>query len=95
MRDADGSVEYEIHYTATAVGHLRSLSARERATIMDAVDEQLRHQPDVPTRHRKRMRPNPIAHWELRIGDHRVFYDLERTAEEELESLVVVRWPSA
>jgi mRNA-degrading endonuclease RelE of RelBE toxin-antitoxin system len=83
-------VGYEIHYTATAMEHLRGFTARERATIMDAVDEQLRHQPEVPTRHRKRMRPNPIAPWELRIGDHRVFYDLERAIEEESGSAVVV-----
>jgi hypothetical protein len=24
------------------------------------------------------MRPNPIAPWELRIGDLRVYYDVER-----------------
>ena len=44
---------------------------------MDAVDDHLRHQPDVPTRHRKRMRPNALAPWELRVGDYRVFYDVE------------------
>ncbi len=23
------------------------------------------------------MRPNPLAPWELRIGDYRIFYDIE------------------
>ncbi len=27
------------------------------------------------------MRPNPIAPWELRIGDLRVYYDVEDTPE--------------
>jgi hypothetical protein len=45
--------------------------------VVEAVEGQLRHQPDVPTRNRKRMHPNPVAPWELRIGDLRVFYDLE------------------
>jgi hypothetical protein len=27
------------------------------------------------------MRPNPIAPWELRIGDLRVYYDVESTPE--------------
>jgi len=81
---------YGIRYTATAVEHLRGLSARERRTLVDEVDDQLRHQPDVPTRRRKRMRPNPVAPWELRVGDYRVFYDLEPGAEEAAEPEVVV-----
>ncbi len=81
---------YGIRYTATALEHLRGLSARDRTTLVDAVDDQLRHQPDVPTRRRKRMRPNPVAPWELRVGDYRVFYDLEPGAEEAGEPEVVV-----
>ena len=34
------------------------------------------HEPTVETRNRKPMRPNPIAAWELRIGDFRVYYDV-------------------
>jgi mRNA-degrading endonuclease RelE of RelBE toxin-antitoxin system len=83
-------VAHEIHYTVTAIEHLRGFSARECTTIMDTIDVQLRHQPDVPTRHRKRMRPNAVAPWELRIGDHRVFYDLEPAADEASVSTVVV-----
>lgn len=33
------------------------------------------------------MRPNPIAPWELRIGDLRVYYDVE----EEPEPVVYIR----
>jgi len=44
---------------------------------LDTVDEQLVHQPKVETRNRKPMRPNPLAPWELRIGDLRVYYDVE------------------
>ena len=32
------------------------------------------------TRNRKRMRPNPLASHRLRIGDLRVYYDVEETA---------------
>jgi len=31
---------------------------------------------DVETKRRKQLRPNPIAPWELRIGDYRVFYEV-------------------
>jgi mRNA-degrading endonuclease RelE of RelBE toxin-antitoxin system len=83
-------VVHGIHYTPTALEHLRLLSARDRVTLLDAVDYQLRHQPDVPTRRRKRMRPNPVAPWELRVGDYRVFYDLELATEDDSEPKVVI-----
>ncbi len=54
--------------------------------VFDAVDEQLAHQPTVETRNRKPMRPNPLAPWELRVGELRVYYDIE----EEPEKLVIV-----
>jgi mRNA-degrading endonuclease RelE of RelBE toxin-antitoxin system len=62
------------------------LTARQRATVFDTVDEQLQQEPAVETRNRKPMRPNPIAPWELRIGDLRVYYDME----EKPENLVTV-----
>ena len=74
----------------SSLDHLRSLSARERAIVLDSEDEQLRHEPEVPTRNRKPMRPNPLAPWELRLGDLRVFYDLRPAADEETESEVVI-----
>ena len=46
-------------------------------TVFDNVDRRLAHQPNVETRNRKPMRPNPIAPWELRIGILRVYYDIE------------------
>ena len=38
---------------------------------------QLTHQPTLPTRRRKLLRPNTIAPWELRLGDIRVFYEVQ------------------
>jgi len=35
------------------------------------------HEPSVETKHRKPMRPNPVAPWELRIGPLRVYYDVD------------------
>jgi hypothetical protein len=34
-------------------------------------------QPGLETRNRKPMRPNPVAPWELRIGDLRVYYEVK------------------
>lgn len=52
------------------------LTARNRALVVDTVERQLSHTPLVPTRNRKRLRPNPLAPWELRIGDLRALYDV-------------------
>ena len=78
---------YEIEYSPDAEGHLRVLRARQRAIVLDTVDEQLVHQPKVETRNRKPMRPNPLAPWELRIGNLRVYYD----AEEDPKPVVYIR----
>lgn len=78
---------YRIEYSSEAEEHLRFLTARQRVTVLDGVDEQLTYQPTVETRNRKPMRPNPLAPWELRIGSLRVYYDVE----EEPEPLVSIR----
>lgn len=68
---------YAIEYSPETIGHLRALTARQRTQVLDAVEQQLRYEPNVETRNRKPMRPNPLAPWELRIGDLRVYYDVE------------------
>jgi hypothetical protein len=60
-----------------ATDHLRALSARQRAMVTDTVEDQLSHQPTVETRNRRPMRPNPVAPWELRIGNLRVYYAVD------------------
>ena len=68
---------YRIEYSPDAEDHLRALTARQQAIVLDAVEVQLGHQPTVETRNRKPMRTNPLAPWELRLGDLRVYYDVE------------------
>ena len=34
------------------------------------------HEPLKETRNRKPLRPNPVAPWELRVGELRVFYEV-------------------
>jgi len=61
--------------------HLRALTARQQAIVLDTVDKQLTHQPTRETTNRKPMRPNPVVHWELRVGNLRVYYDVEEQPE--------------
>jgi mRNA-degrading endonuclease RelE of RelBE toxin-antitoxin system len=74
-------LSYRIEYSPEAENHLRRLTARERVTVLDGVDEQLAYTPTEETRNRKPMPPNPLAPWELRIGDLRVYYDVEEDPE--------------
>ena len=70
-------MRYVIEYSPETITHLRALTARQRTLVFDTVEQQLRYEPNVETRNRKPMRPNPLAPWELRIGDLRVYYDVE------------------
>jgi mRNA-degrading endonuclease RelE of RelBE toxin-antitoxin system len=72
---------YRIEYSPDAEGHLRALTVRQQAIVLNTVDKQLIDQPTVETRNRKPMRPNPVAPWELRIGNLRVYYDVEEDPE--------------
>ena len=78
---------YRIEYSPDSEDHLSMLTARQRATVLDEVDRQLRHQPTVRTKNRKPLRPNLLAPWELRIDNIRVFYNVE----EEPEQVVHIR----
>jgi mRNA-degrading endonuclease RelE of RelBE toxin-antitoxin system len=69
-------MSYETRFSRDAERQLGELDARDRNIILDAVEQQLTHQPEVPTRHRKALRENPLADWELRVGEYRVFYDI-------------------
>ncbi len=68
---------FDIRYTPLALDHLRSLTTRNQAIVVDAVDDQLAEQANVSTRNRKPLRPNQLATWELRLGNLRVFYNIE------------------
>src|SRR6266542_3544881 len=67
-------VKYIIEYSAAAAEQLAALSANERRIVVDEVDRQLPHEPTLPTRKRKKLRPNLLADWELRIGNLRIYY---------------------
>jgi len=68
---------YEIDYTVRAKEELTWFKKHEQNEIIDEIETQLRYEPTVETRNRKRMRPNATAEWELRIGNFRVLYDVD------------------
>ena len=83
---------YVIEYAAGVAEDLAGLRAFERARVLDEIEAQLAGQPTQETRNKKLLpglKPpwdQELPVWELRVGEYRVFYDVDDT-----ESLVTVR----
>lgn len=83
---------YAIRFSEDIADDLQGMAPGQQRRILDAIDVQLSHEPGRPTRNRKiliGLNPKweynePV--WELRIGEYRVFYDVD-----EEESTVYVR----
>ena len=83
---------YEIRYSPGVAEDLNGLKVFLQRQILDSVDEHLSHVPTRETRKRKILHglvppfeaDPPI--WELRVGEYRVFYDVD-----EVERIVYVR----
>jgi mRNA-degrading endonuclease RelE of RelBE toxin-antitoxin system len=71
---------FAIEFTLDAIEDMQRLRKYERQQIVETIQGQLAHQPTEETRNRKRLRPNQLAEWELRIGRFRVFYDVDTQA---------------
>lgn len=69
-------MKFEIEFTKIAADHVRVYRKFEQQVIIEAVTEQLTHEPTVETRNRKRLGENELSDWELRVQKFRVFYDL-------------------
>ena len=83
---------HTIKYAEGVVDDLADLRAYERARILDRIEAQLKREPTRQTRNRKILvglippwdHVEPV--WELRIGEYRVFYDVD-----EMASLVTIQ----
>ena len=68
---------YQVTFSAESLQHVEFLSVRQRQIVLSGIREQLIYEPTVETCNRKLMRPNSLAVWELRIGNLRVYYDID------------------
>ncbi len=83
---------FAILYDEAAEAELRAFGAYEAHRLLDEIDEHLANEPTTPSRRRKLFEGlvppwesvRPV--WQLRIGDFRVFYDVEEARRQ-----VVVR----
>jgi mRNA-degrading endonuclease RelE of RelBE toxin-antitoxin system len=76
-------VPFSVRIVPSALDELKGIKAFIRRRIAQAIDEQLVHQPTIPTRNRKPLSVTEASFdfdpplWELRVGDFRVFYDVD------------------
>lgn len=70
---------YAIDFTERAIQDLAFFRKFEQQMILTAIEDQLTYEPAIETRNRKQLRPNDFAEWELRVGQFRVFYDVQVT----------------
>lgn len=68
---------YTINITEDGERQFRTLSARDQRILEAAIVTRLEHQPTTPTKAIKRLRPNPLVQFELRVGNLRVLYNVE------------------
>ena len=68
---------FQITFTPQAIEDLRWFKKIEQKQIVALLEEQLSQEPAIETRNRKRLRPNQLAEWELRVDRFRVFYDID------------------
>ena len=69
-------MSFDIDFSEDAERHLADLRAYARTRIVDEIEVQLTHQPEARSRNRKELKDHPLARWELRVGDWRVFYNV-------------------
>jgi len=81
-------MRFEIILAPQAAGELRRLPAFDRATLRDALETHLRHQPAKTSKSRiKRLRGLRQPQYRLRVNEYRVFYDIN---QQEVQVLAIV-----
>jgi mRNA-degrading endonuclease RelE of RelBE toxin-antitoxin system len=69
---------FKITITDAADRQFRSLPPRDQRILEATILSRLEHQPTTPTKAIERLRRNPLAEFELRAGDLRALYNVER-----------------
>jgi mRNA interferase RelE/StbE len=71
------SEPYEIQYAAEAVADLRAMRPFDRRNVLDGIEIHLLYQPKFISRSRIKAMIQPFwSQYRLRIGDFRIYYDV-------------------
>lgn len=79
---------FKLSISEDADRQLRGLPVRDQRNLDAAIVSRLENQPIALSKSIKRLRPNSLAEFELRVGDLRVLYNVE---DEEVVILVIGR----
>ena len=82
-------MRFRIEYAPATIAHLKALTTRQQSMVLDGAARYLSVDPMAETRNRKPMRPNPLAPWELRLGNLRVYFDVVSEPEPVVEVLAI------
>ena len=74
-------MKFNVELTHSAEQDLAYYTKYEQRVIVKSILRHLRVDANIQTNRRKQLRPNPLAPWELRIGDYRAFYEIEEGRE--------------
>jgi mRNA interferase RelE/StbE len=86
-------MRFEIEFSPEALEDYRALTARDKATIKEALETHLRFEPTKESKSRiKRLRKRIQPQYRLRVDDYRIFYDI---TEEFVQILGIVLKPNA
>jgi mRNA interferase RelE/StbE len=64
---------FEVTFSHNAEGDPDFYRVFEQRLILEGIKQFLVQEPDVASNRRKNLFKNPLASWELRLGDFRVF----------------------
>ncbi len=70
-------MQFQVVLTPSADEDLKFFPVFEQRVIVDAIRVQLLNDANKPTKRRKKLAEHPVAPWELRVGKHRVFYEID------------------
>lgn len=73
-------MRFIVYFVPSAKQDLAYFQIREQRIILDAVKTFLEIDAAIPGKRRKQLRLNPLAPWELRIGNYRIFYEIRPEA---------------
>ena len=68
---------FDIKFTEGAIQDLRAFPLAKQKWIVTALELKLEWDAVNESQDRKRLRPQPAAEWAMRLGEVRVFYDVD------------------
>ena len=68
---------FDIKFTDHALDDLQTFPEAERRWILTALESELKMNAAEESQDRRRLRPDMLAEWAVRLGQVRVFYDVD------------------